>query len=187
MGWMDAPHLALAEPPRMNTRARFEAEVMRHLDAAFNLARWLARNDADAQDVTQEAMLRAFRYFEGFRGGDARVWLLTIVRNTFYSMRSGAPREHLLEDFEDIVQQRPDEDTPDPEALLLRAADARAVREALETLPPEYREILVLRQFEECSYKEIAAITQLKIGTVMSRLARGRERLAAALTAEASP
>ena len=161
----------------MNTRARFEGEVMRHLDAAYNLARWLTRNDADAQDVTQEAMLRAFRYFEGLRGGDARVWLLTIVRNTFYSLRAGAPQEHLLDDFQERVQQHADEDTPGPEALLLRAADAQVLRAALETLPPEYREILVLREFEECSYKEIAAITRLKIGTVMSRLARARDRL----------
>jgi RNA polymerase sigma-70 factor (ECF subfamily) len=170
----------------MNTRARFESEVMRHLSAAYNLARWLTRNDADAQDVTQGAALRAFRYFDGFRGGDARVWLLTIVRNTFYSMRAGAPQEHPLEDFEEILEQRADENTPDPEALLLRVADARQLRAALEALPPEHREILVLREFEECSYKEIAAITQLKIGTVMSRLARARERLQRVLGAEAS-
>ena len=183
---MDAPHLALAQPPRMNTRTRFESEVMRHLNAAFDLARWLARNDADAQDVTQEAMLRAFRYFEGFRGGDARVWLLTIVRNTFYSMRTHGPKEYLLEEFDEMVDRHADDNAPDPEALLLRAADAQAVRKALETLPPEHREVLVLREFEECSYKEIAAITQLKIGTVMSRLARARERLQRALVAETS-
>ncbi|HXS72755.1 MAG TPA: sigma-70 family RNA polymerase sigma factor [Rhodanobacteraceae bacterium] len=178
---MDTSQAAIAPPYRMNTRARFEAEVMRHLGAAYNLARWLARNDQDAEDVTQEAALRAFRYFEGFRGGDARVWLLTIVRNTFYSMRAGASQDRLLDDFDEVLQGRADEDTPDPEVLLLRAADAQQVRAALQALPAEYREILVLREFEECSYKEIAAITQLKIGTVMSRLARARQRLAVAV------
>ncbi|MGH8212679.1 MAG: sigma-70 family RNA polymerase sigma factor [Rhodanobacteraceae bacterium] len=160
----------------MATRAQFEANVMQHLDAAFNLARWLARNDADAQDVVQEAALRAFRYYKGFRGGDARVWLLTIVRNTFYSLHASSASK-MTESYDEALHERADEHTPGPEALLLRSADAEQVRAALERLPGEYREILVLREFEECSYKEIASVTGLKIGTVMSRLARARERL----------
>ena len=165
----------------MATRAEFETNVMQHLDAAYNLARWLARNDADAQDVVQEAALRAFRYFDGFRGGDARVWLLTIVRNTFYSLHASNV-SNLTESYDEVLHERADEHTPDPETLLSRASDAASVRAALERLPAEYREILALREFEECSYKEIASITRLKIGTVMSRLARARERLQRELT-----
>ena len=167
----------------MATRAQFEANVMQHLDAAFNLARWLARNDADAQDVVQEAALRAFRYYDGFRGGNARVWLLTIVRNTFYSLHASSAAK-MTESYDEALHERADEHTPDPEALLSRASDAAQVRAALERLPSEYREVLALREFEECSYKEIASITGLKIGTVMSRLARARERLANELTGE---
>ncbi|HLI18905.1 MAG TPA: sigma-70 family RNA polymerase sigma factor [Rhodanobacteraceae bacterium] len=159
----------------MSTDAGFESEVMRHLDAAYNLARWLARNDQDAEDVVQEAVLRAFRFFGGFRGGDARIWLLAIVRNTFYTQRSRVPAAGTLEEFDEAVHGG--EDLDDPQAVLLRAADAQSLRDALERLPPEFREVLVLRELEECSYKEIAAITHLKIGTVMSRLARARERL----------
>ncbi|HJU09139.1 MAG TPA: sigma-70 family RNA polymerase sigma factor [Rhodanobacteraceae bacterium] len=171
----------------MATRAQFETNVMQHLDAAFNLARWLARNDADAQDVVQEAALRAFRYYGGFRGGDARVWLLAIVRNTFYSLHASNAAT-ITESYDEALHERADERTPDPEALALRSSDAKQVRAALERLPSEYREVLALREFEECSYKEIASITGLKIGTVMSRLARARERLAAELTgAEVTP
>jgi RNA polymerase sigma-70 factor (ECF subfamily) len=171
----------------MTTRAHFEANVMQHLDAAWNLARWLARNDADAQDVVQEAALRAFRYYDGFRGGNARVWLLTIVRNTFYSLHASNASAH-TESYDEAQHERADEYMPDPETLLSRASDAASVRAALERLPAEHREILVLREFEECSYKEIASVTGLKIGTVMSRLARARERLQRELSgAEASP
>lgn len=172
----------------MATRAQFESDVMRHLGAAYNLARWLARNDADAQDVTQEAALRAFRYFDGFRGGDARVWLLTIVRNTFYSLHASSASA-ATESYDEALHERADELTPDPETLLQRAADTVSVRAALGRLPPEYREIIALREFEECSYKEIASITRLKIGTVMSRLSRARERLQRELTGsvEAGP
>jgi RNA polymerase sigma-70 factor, ECF subfamily len=165
----------------MATRAQFEANVMQHLGAAFNLARWLARNDADAEDVVQEAALRAFRYYDGFRGGDARVWLLTIVRNTFYSLHASSASKR-TESYDEAVHERADEHAPDPEILLSRLADAAQLRAALERLPEEYREILVLREFEECSYKQIASVTGLKIGTVMSRLARARGRLQRELT-----
>lgn len=159
----------------MNTRAGFEGEVMRHLDAAYNLARWLARNDQDAEDVVQEAALRAFRFYGGFRGGDAKVWLLAIVRNTFYTLRAQAPSPGAVDEFDEAIHGGEDHD--EPQSALLRAADAQTVRDALERLPPEFREVLVLRELEECSYKEIASITNLKIGTVMSRLARARVRL----------
>ena len=164
----------------MDTGAIFEREVVRHLDAAYNLARWLARNDADAEDVVQEAVLRAFRFFGGFRGGDAKVWLLAIVRNPFYTQRSQLPAAGSVDEFDEAIHGGEDHD--DPQAVLLRAADAQRLHAALERLPPEFREVLVLRELEGCSYKEIASITNLKIGTVMSRLARARERLQRELT-----
>jgi RNA polymerase sigma-70 factor (ECF subfamily) len=167
-------------PDGMDRGVAFEREVMRHLDAAYNLARWLARNDQDAEDVVQEALLRAFRFFGGFRGGDARVWLLAIVRNTFYTQRSQVPAASRADEFNEAIHGGADHD--DPQAMLLRAADAQTLHAALERLPPEFREVLVLRELEECSYKEIASITNLKIGTVMSRLARARERLQRELT-----
>lgn len=161
--------------------ARFEAVVLPYLDAAYNLARWLARDDADAQDVVQEALLRAFRYFDGFRGGDARVWLLAIVRNAFYTLRTHAPPEALQTGLDDDLHPLVDEG-PSPEALTLLAVDVGTLQVALEHLPPALREVIVLRELEECSYKDIATITEQKIGTVMSRLARARERLKAELT-----
>jgi RNA polymerase sigma-70 factor (ECF subfamily) len=161
--------------------ARFEALVVPYLDAAYNLAYWLTHNPADAQDVVQEAMLRALRYFDSFHGGDARVWLLAIVRNTFYTLRSRHPQDALHDELDDDAHPLAD-DAPSPEALTLLAVDVGALQAALERLPAPLREILVLRELEECSYKDIATITGQKIGTVMSRLARGRERLRDELT-----
>lgn len=158
------------------SHASFEACVVPYLDAAYNLARWLARDDADAQDIVQESMLRAFRYFNSFHGGDARVWLLAIVRNTFYSLRAKASSEHLHEAFDEDAHVLVDEQ-PSPEARALTSFDIEALQTALENLPHPLREAIVLRELEECSYKEIASITGQKIGTVMSRLARARERL----------
>ncbi|QRP64953.1 sigma-70 family RNA polymerase sigma factor [Rhodanobacter sp. FDAARGOS 1247] len=172
---------AASPPPQPAIGARFEAVVLPWLDAAWNLARWLARDDADAQDVVQEAMLRALRYFDSFRGGDARVWLLAIVRNTYFTMRTRTPPGHLLEPLDEDVHVLSDEQAS-PEALTLLAVDVGLLRQALERLPPPWREAIVLRELEECSYKEIAAITGQKIGTVMSRLARARERLKLELT-----
>jgi RNA polymerase sigma-70 factor (ECF subfamily) len=161
--------------------ARFEALVLPCLDAAYNLARWLARNDADAQDVVQEAMLRALRYFDSFHGSNARVWLLAIVRNTYYTLRMKIPPDHLRESLDEDAHPLVDEG-PSPEALTLLAVDVGTLQLALERLPPPLREVIVLRELEECSYKEIATITEQKIGTVMSRLARARERLKTELT-----
>ncbi|MBD8898144.1 sigma-70 family RNA polymerase sigma factor [Rhodanobacter sp. DHG33] len=166
-----------ASPPLQPAiSARFEAVVLPWLDAAWNLARWLAHNDADAQDVVQEAMLRALRYFDSFRGGDARVWLLAIVRNTYFTLSAKTPPGHLLEPLDEDLHPLVDEQAS-PEALTLLAVDVGSLRQALERLPPPWREAIVLRELEECSYKEIATITGQKIGTVMSRLARARERL----------
>lgn len=161
--------------------AGFEACVLPHLDAAYNLARWLSRDDADAQDVVQEAMLRAFRYFSSFHGGDARVWLLAIVRNTFYSLRAKSASDNAHELFDDDTHVLIDEQ-PSPEARALLAVDVDALQIALSKLPHPLRETIVLRELEECSYKEIASITGQKIGTVMSRLARARDRLRAELS-----
>ena len=155
---------------------RFERTVLPHMRAAYNLARWLARSDQDAEDVVQEACLRAFRFFGGFRGGDAKAWLLTIVRNTSYSAWHGVGTAGttvpLDEDTPDV-----EDGAPGPEDLLLQKASGQEVREALDALPVEFREVVVLRELEGLSYKEIAEVTQLPIGTVMSRLARARARL----------
>ena len=157
-------------------RVRVETALLPHLDAAYDLARWLVRNDGDAEDVVQDAYLRAFRHVDGLRASDGRAWLLTIVRNTAYTWlrRHGAeqPAATLA-----VVEDTPDESTPSPETALLRHADRTLVRTALEALPVEFREILVLRELEGLAYKDIATVIDVPIGTVMSRLARARTRL----------
>ena len=155
---------------------------MPHLDSAYNLARWLTRNEQDAQDVVQEASLRAFRYFPSFHGDHARRWLLTIVRNSCYSwMDATRPMQNSVEFDENLFA--PDHREPDPERALLQNDNAALVRKALDTLPPNFREVLVLRELEGMSYKEIAAITAMPQGTVMSSLSRARHRLRQSLTA----
>ena len=155
---------------------RFERTLLPHMRAAYNLARWLTRSDHDAEDVVQEAYLRAFRFFGGFRGGDAKAWLLTIVRNTSHNAwhRVGAAGTTVPLD-EDTPEV--EDGAPGPEDLLLQKASGQEVREALDALPVEFREVVVLRELEGLSYKEMAEVTQLPIGTVMSRLARARARL----------
>jgi len=166
---------------KQNKLASFEEAVLPHLDAAHNLARWLTRNDADADDVVQEAYLRAFKFFGGFHGADGRSWLLAIVRNTCYTWMQHNRSPELTVSLDDDVPEIESKDL-NPEALLLQSADTQMVRQALEDLPVEFREVLVLRELEEMSYREIASITDLPLGTVMSRLARGRKRLQLALT-----
>ena len=162
--------------PEKSKAVRFEEIALPHLSAAYNLARWLVHNDQDAEDVVQEAYLRAFKYFGGYRGGEGRTWLLTIVRNTSYSwLQRNRARE--LTDSIDETEEEVAIDFSNPESLLLENIDARMVREALAELPVEFREVMVMRELEELSYKEIATIADLPIGTVMSRLARGRKRL----------
>ncbi len=160
-------------------RLRFEQLVLPHVDAAFNLARWLLRGRSDAEDVAQEALLRACRFFGGFNGGDARAWLLQIVRNTCYTwLEKNRPMELSMEFDEELHQQT----SATPETLAIIADDHKRLTLALETLPPRFREVLVLRELEGCSYKEIATITSIPLGTVMSSLSRARRQLYSALT-----
>lgn len=154
----------------------FEEAVMPHLDAAYNLARWLMRNEADAQDMVQEAYLRALRFFGGFHGTDARAWLLTIVRNTCYTWLKRSRSVQLSVDFDELVLTK-ESDEPDPEVSHVLKVRAQLINEAIEKLPIEFREVVILRELEELSYKEIASITGIPIGTVMSRLSRARKRL----------
>ena len=163
----------------LEDRERFEQLVLPHVDAAFNLARWLLRGRSDAEDVAQEALLRACRFFGGFNGGDARAWLLQIVRNTCYTwLEKNRPMELSMEFDEELHQQT----SATPETLAIIADDHKRLTLALETLPPRFREVLVLRELEGCSYKEIATITSIPIGTVMSSLSRARRQLYSALT-----
>jgi RNA polymerase sigma factor (sigma-70 family) len=154
----------------------FEQAVLPHLDAAYNLARWLTRNEQDAQDVAQEAYLRAFRFFPGFRGGNARAWLLKIVRNTFYTWSTeNRPLQEAAEFDENCFPV--DSDAPNPEEVVLQIDSDTLLRKALEMLPSTSREVLILRELEEMSYKEIADITGMPMGSVMSSLSRARGRL----------
>lgn len=153
----------------------FEEAFLPHLDAAYNLARWLTRNDADAQDVVQEAYLRALKFFSGFHGTDGLPWLLAIVRNTFYTSLRRNNAAELPFDLETINQR--ESDAPDPEKLQVMRFQRQVVREAIEQLPVDFREVIILRDLEELSYKEIAVVTGIPIGTVMSRLARARHKL----------
>ena len=162
--------------PEPNHLPSFERAVLPHLDAAYNLARWLTRNERDAEDVVQESYLRAFRFFAGFRGGDARAWLLRIVRNTCYTwLHANRPLQEATEFDETLFS--PDSRSPNPEEAVLRNDRSALVRKALETLPANFREVLILRELEGLSYKEIAAITGMPAGTVMSSLSRARDRL----------
>ncbi|GHO85837.1 sigma-70 family RNA polymerase sigma factor [Dictyobacter formicarum] len=157
-------------------RLRFEQLILPHLDAAYNLARWLTHNDQDAQDMVQEACLRAFRFFQGFRGGDSRVWLLTIVRNTCYTWLQQRRLYEQTTPFDEELHDRESEEF-NPEVLHLRRINQQRLREALEALPIEFREVMVLRELEEMSYRDISIIAHIPLGTVMSRLARARKQL----------
>jgi RNA polymerase sigma-70 factor (ECF subfamily) len=154
----------------------FEQIVLPHLDAAYNLARWLVRNTHDAEDVVQEAYLRAFKFFGGYQGGDARAWVLKIVRNTSYSFLEKNRPAELAEEFDETIHTA-GADEAGAEATLLQSADTRMLREALDELPVNFREVIVLRELEEMSYKQIAELMGTPIGTVMSGLARGRAQL----------
>jgi RNA polymerase sigma-70 factor (ECF subfamily) len=174
----------LARPPlRLHLPANqptFEATVLPHLDAAYSFARYLVRNDADAQDAVQDACVRALTYFAGFRGEDARSWLLRIVRNVCNDQWRRR-RSQAMEPLDEGASSG-----ESPEDGLLRSAMRPALRAAVDALPTEYREVIVLREIEELSYAEIAAVVEVPIGTVMSRLSRGRARLQQALDPTAS-
>jgi RNA polymerase sigma-70 factor (ECF subfamily) len=174
-------------------REQFEQLVLPHMDAAYNLARWLVRNPHDAEDLAQEAMTRAIKFFNGFRGGDARAWLLTIVRNTCFTWL-GRNRAKDIAEFDEEAHspgissygnqssvQSGIQAPANPEAMAVAASESALLRHALGELPVIFRETVVMRELEGMSYKEIAEVTDVSIGTVMSRLARGRDRLRALL------
>jgi RNA polymerase sigma-70 factor (ECF subfamily) len=168
-----------AAPERVANAVLFERLVTPHLEAAWNLARWMVRDINDAEDAVQEACLRGCRFIGGYQGGEFKSWFLAIVRNVCHSARQSQGR-HAGVSLDESGQDLPS-DVASPAEQAERSADAQALRAAIARLPMEFREALVLREFEGQSYKEIAAITEVPIGTVMSRLARARERLAAAL------
>jgi RNA polymerase sigma factor (sigma-70 family) len=165
--------LNLGEKDRL---VRFEQSILPHMDAAYNLARWLTRNEHDAEDMVQEAYLRAFKFFDAFRVVDSRAWLLTIVRNTCYTwlQRNRIHETTML--FDEEIHSA-DCDTSNPATLVFESADQQILRQALDELPVEFREVVILRDLEGLSYKEIAGIAKIPAGTVMSRLARARGRL----------
>jgi RNA polymerase sigma-70 factor (ECF subfamily) len=171
LSWSDVKQTA--------TTFTFESAVLEQLDAAHNLARWLVRNDQDAQDVVQESCMRALRAFDTFRGGEFRAWFLTIVRNTSFTWlsRSKMTAGNATESLEVGSEVAADAMTYDPQQIAIRAANGELVRRAIDALPGGLREVLVLREMEGMSYKEIGKVAGLPIGTVMSRLARGRSQL----------
>jgi len=180
---MARPLNPLAAGPRLNSmnnehssdNGSFEHIILPHLDAAHNFARWFIRNSDDAEDVVQEACLRAFRYFGTFRGGNARPWLLRIVRTTSFSWLQKNRSRQLETEFEEEIHHRAGE-SRNPETLLLQRADTQLVAQAIRQLPDRLREVLVLRELEGFSYKEIADVVGMPMGTVMSTLSRARER-----------
>lgn len=163
-----------------NPRERFETAMLPHLSAAYNLACWLTRNDEDARDVVQEAYLRAYRFFDSYRGENARAWLLTVVRNTCFTLKGAQPASQQEEFDENIAEHdhaARQNGFDDPALAAQRAGDIAVLDAAINALPLEFREVIVLREIEGCSYKEIAQIVGTPIGTVMSRLARARRLL----------
>jgi RNA polymerase sigma-70 factor, ECF subfamily len=177
-------HSSAIEHPvnEQDKQKQFEEQVMPHLDAAFNLARWMTRDEHDAQDIVQEAFLRAFKFFTGFRGTNSRAWLLSIVRNSAYTWLQKNRAKEVATVFDEELHGI--DDTSDANlSALPSAVDHCLVRQAIEDLALEFREATILRELEGMSYKEIAEITQVPIGTVMSRLARARKQLQTKLSA----
>jgi RNA polymerase sigma-70 factor (ECF subfamily) len=162
--------------PERTKLEQFEEALLPHLDAAYNLARWLTGNDHDAEDVVQDAYVRAMKFFDGFRGSGGRAWMLAIVRNTCYTWLRRNRGHEPLAVFDEEAHGLADE-AQNPAALLLEKEGRELLREALEALPVEFREMVVLRDLEGLSYKEIAGVVEVPLGTVMSRLGRARERL----------
>jgi RNA polymerase sigma factor (sigma-70 family) len=161
-------------------RVRFEAQVMPHLDAAYRFARWLSRSSQDADDLVQDAILRAFRGFDGLRGSNVKAWLLTIVRNCYSTSVKRQPHASIvpLPDEEDTLDAHSMIDTgPGPERETIQADEQRSLERVMQTLPDEFREILILREVEDMDYREIARVIDVPMGTVMSRLARARAAL----------
>jgi len=163
----------------------FEEAFLPHRDAAYNLARWLTRNEHDAEDVVQEAYLRALKFFHKFHGSDGRPWFLTIVRHTCYSWLKRNKSPELSYEFDEALHLR-EADESDPESSLLRNTQQQLIAQAMEKLPVEFRQVMVLRELEELSYKEIAAVAGIPVGTVMSRLTRARKKLQASISEQHS-
>ena len=159
--------------------ARFETTVLVHLDAAYNLARWLTRDECGAEDAVQEACLRAYRFFDGQQGLSSKAWFMAVVRNASLDWLREQRRRALEDEYDDddVAHGADTAASEPPDLAAERAADARGLRECIAALPREYREVVVLRELEELSYKEISAIVDVPMGTVMSRLARGRDLL----------
>jgi RNA polymerase sigma-70 factor (ECF subfamily) len=191
--WNKSPDLGVQEPGGAmaddDNRRRFVQLAMPHAGAAYNLARWLTKNDQDAQDVVQEAMMRALRYMATFHGDNARPWLLQIVRHACFSwLKENRPAERTyLDDNDDAMQDIPAPAGDEPHSVALRKAERAEINNAIAALPVAYREVLVLRELEDLSYSDIARIAEIPIGTVMSRLARARGLMRAALLPGARP
>lgn len=175
------------QPPRKESRmhgstklALFEQTILPHLSSAYNLARWLTRNEDDAQDVVQEAYMRAFRFFDGFKGGDGKAWLLTVVRNTCLTWRRRERGNVTAVPFDEAAHGS--DRAANVEVSLVEEARLGTLRNCIESLPLEYREVIIMRELEELSYREIADTASVPIGTVMSRLARARKRLEECVT-----
>jgi RNA polymerase sigma-70 factor (ECF subfamily) len=165
------------EPNLRSRVSAFESLMVPHLNAAHNLARWLTGNRDDANDVVQEAYLRAFKFFDSYYGGDGKVWLLTIVRNTFFTWRRRERQRMTSESFDELTHHSNNQ-AVDQEHGLVRDAEVALLQKCIENLPTEFREVIVMRELEELSYRQIADLTGVPIGTVMSRLSRARKRLA---------
>ena len=176
--------------PSVRSRADFELLMLEHLGAAYNLARWLMRNPHDAEDAVQDACLRALQGFGGYAGGSAKAWLLTIVRNVCLTRLRRTTSSKVVR-LDDVMAQvdvisaaRNEGSAQNPDAQLVAKLDSQRVSQAIARLPEGFREVVVLREIEELSYQDIASIVGVPIGTVMSRLARGRERLRVLLTSD---
>ena len=171
-----------------DSTAQFEALALPHLDAAYNLARWLTRDDHDAHDLVQAAFLRAFRFRAGFRGGDAKAWLMTIVRNTYYTQLRDSRHQQDEVDFDETLHGCDDDSAyaigADPARIVAGRDAGKLINRALATLPHAFREVLVLKELDELSYQQIAQVAGIPVGTVMSRLARARKLLLACLVKE---
>jgi RNA polymerase sigma-70 factor, ECF subfamily len=159
------------------TDERFRRDVLCHVRAAYNLARWLVGNDHDAEDAVQEATVKALRGFGGYRGGDAKAWYLAIVRNTCMNLLRARSRRAEFETDADEAMDYVAAKAPGPDEMIEKAYDAEQLRRAIEALPATWREMIILREFEQLSYRELAEVASVPIGTVMSRLARARDRL----------